>query len=46
MHENSFKVKGKGKVIPVLYVSTTPRRSIEEVEVQLHTFFDLDTRWR
>jgi len=30
----------------VLQLSTTPRRRIEGVYVQLHAFFDLCNRWR
>jgi hypothetical protein len=38
---------GEAKVVPVLFLlSTTPWRRIEGVEVWLHTFFDLGTRWR
>jgi hypothetical protein len=40
------KVKRKGQVFPVLYLSTTPRRHIRGVEVYLHAFFDLRTRWK
>jgi len=40
------QIKGKGKV-PVLFfkLSITLWRHIGGVEVQLHTFFDLSTKW-
>jgi hypothetical protein len=39
-------VKVKGKFVPVIQLSTTPWRRTGGVEVWLHTFFDLGTRWR
>jgi len=40
------KGKGKGKVVPVLLLSTTPLRRIGGMEVQIHAFFGLGTSWR
>jgi hypothetical protein len=37
---------GKGKVVPVLQLSTTPWRRIGGVEAHINSFFDLGTRWR
>jgi hypothetical protein len=51
-HENSIshlslKAKGKSKVVLVLF--STERHAMKAywgVEVQLHSLFDLGTRWR
>jgi hypothetical protein len=37
---------GEGKAVPALWLSTTPWRRIGGVEIWLHAFFDLGTRWR
>jgi hypothetical protein len=36
----------RGKVVPVLSLSSMPWKRIVGVEVYRHLFFDLYTRWR
>jgi hypothetical protein len=38
--------KGKGKVVPVLITEHRAMKACWGVEVWLHSFFDLGTRWR
>jgi hypothetical protein len=42
----SLYIKGKGKVIPVFLNKHHAMKAYWGVEVQLHSFFDLGTRWR